>query len=218
MNVCVGSSNILYKTNIKFLFLIFSRMAPSRKSQKSLASVTPSRESKSEGTRHRAEVEMRQHHAELFKHFERLLCYREALYNPDTKQKLFIVCAGKCLKSDCKSTATRHMVKVPMPRSSRHQFRDSIPLDFIGKRVVCFAHYNYDLQIQYLTTGSFPTDAKMIQFTKTSETKGPRMEGPSTECPSTEGPRTEGPRTEGPRHSNGALKKDDSWVKHIFSK
>ena len=166
-------------------------MAPTRKSQKSKG-VATSRESKSKGTKRRNEVEMRQHHAELNKHFKTLLCFRDALYHPVTKKKLLIVCVGTCLKSDCKPKATRHMVKVAMPESCRHQFRNFVvPSNLIGKRVVCFAHFTYDEQIQYLTTGSFPPNVTMIQYTKTSEKKGPR-------------------------HSGGALKKDNSWVRQTF--
>ena len=147
---------------------------------------------KSKGKKQRPEVVMRQNHAKLSKHFERLLCFREALYNPATKQKLFIINAGVCLKSDCKLEQTLHMVKVLMPKSCQDQFRKSVPLDLIGKRVVCFVHFPFDVQIHYLTNGSFPAGAKMIQFTKTTPNSGPR-------------------------HSPGALNKDDSWVRQIFT-
>ena len=164
-------------------------MAPSRKSQKPkamAAAPSPTPQSKK-----RLEVQTRENHAELFKHFEKLLCYREALYHPDTKQKLFIVNAGICLNRNCQWDKNHHMVKVAMPRSSREQFRQSIPFEFIGKRVVCFIHYPFNLQIHYLTTGSFPADAKMLQNVPTSKTTGPE-------------------------HAPGALNKDNSWVSRIY--
>ena len=101
------------------------------------------------------------------------MCFREALYNPNTKKKLFIVNAGICLNRNCQLDKNHHMVKVAMPESSQNQFQQSIPLEFIGKRVVCFMHYPFNVQIEYLTTGSFPADAKMLQNVPTTILTGP---------------------------------------------
>ena len=89
---------------------------------------------KSKEKKPRAEVLMRQNSAELFKHFEKLLCFEKALYHPSTKQKLFILDAGICLRGDCYVKQTFHRAKVLLPESSRQQFGDSVSANLVGKK------------------------------------------------------------------------------------
>ena len=120
------------------------------------------------------EVLMRQNSAELFKHFAKLLCFQEALYHPSTKQKLFILDAGICLRGDCSVKQTIHRAKVLLPESSRYQFGDKVSASLIGTKVVCFAHFEFYEQMHYILHGSFPSGTAMLQKNKAT-TLGPRV-------------------------------------------
>ena len=164
--------------------------------------MAPSRKSEAWKT-----LEQQENHAELSKHFEKLLCYREALYHPDSKQKLFIVNAGFCLQRNCQRNSNLQMVKVALPGSSKDQFVEPIPSELIGKRVVCFKHYPFDVQMQYLATGSFPADAKMVQKSKTIKSTA------TTKTKKT----TKATKPIGIQRAFGAFNNDDSWVRSIFT-
>jgi hypothetical protein len=165
-------------------------MASLQKSQNSNATAATSSTPESNKI---SNVRNKKKHAELLKHLEKLLCYREALYDPVSKKKLFIINAGICLNRSCQWDKNHHMVKVAMPESCRTQFRQPIPFEFIGKRVICFQHFPFNLQIQYLKTGSFPMDAKFNQKTKNTTL------------------------WTGPEHAPGALDNDNSWVRSILT-
>jgi len=116
-----------------------------------------------ETKRPRIEVQKRNDDAVLLEHFEKLLSYKNALYHPQTKQKLFVVNTGKCLKKDCIVARTLHKAKVLMPQSGLQDFRGDLDPKCIGIATVCFSHYGFEAQKHYLVHGEFPTGAKMLQ-------------------------------------------------------
>ncbi len=117
-----------------------------------------------ETKRPRIEVQKRNEDAVLLEHFEKLLSYKNALYHPQTKQKLFVVNTGKCLKTDCIVARTLHKAKVLMPQSGLQDFRGDLDPKCIGKATVCFSHFGFQAQTHYLVHGEFPVEAKMLQY------------------------------------------------------
>ncbi len=106
----------------------------------------------------------------MLPHFEKLYTFKNSLYHPNTKQKLFIYNGGQCIKGDCYSEYTTHKVKVLTPKNILSGF-EITSKDTVESVVICFSHFSQEDRINYLTQGSFPKDVSLIRTTKKSDSK-----------------------------------------------
>ena len=92
----------------------------------------------------------------------------EAFYHPITKKLSFIE-DGICVKGDC-SIRDKKMVsrKILLPIHMRKDFKTEVegecflPLENIGKAVVCMTHFFVDHQKSYLQNGILPQEATRL--------------------------------------------------------
>jgi hypothetical protein len=105
-------------------------------------------------------AELDKQSAEVNNLVSKLLKYEKALYHPKTRTKLFIL-KGLCCKADCKANKKEEHLKVLLPASSFQDFRRYIPLDRVGKAVVCFSHFFYKHQKDYIINGQFPESVRL---------------------------------------------------------
>jgi hypothetical protein len=100
--------------------------------------------------------------AELDKYLNKLIIYENALYDSVSQKPLFIL-DGCCIKAECKYSGSFGIKKVLLPDSLRSGFRTKIPLERIGKIVVCFCHFFFEDQIFYLKNGYFQADIRLMR-------------------------------------------------------
>jgi hypothetical protein len=95
--------------------------------------------------------------------FCKLIPFKNALYNAETRRKMFIR-DGCCLKQDCKFKASFGILKVLLPKSLMPHFEVGIiKEDRIGKAaVVCFDHFFFEHKIHYLHNGVFPQEVCLM--------------------------------------------------------
>jgi len=100
----------------------------------------------------------------MLPHFKKLYVFNNALYHPDTKQKMFVFNCGHCIKGDCSTEHTGHRAKVLLPESSLCHFSGEVTSDnAIGRVVVCFSHFSFEDRMKYLTQGSFPQEVSLLK-------------------------------------------------------
>jgi hypothetical protein len=100
--------------------------------------------------------------AKLEKYLKKLIKYENALYDSVSKKPLFIL-DGCCIKAECKFFGSLGIKKVLLPDSLRSGFRTKIPLERIGKIVVCFCHFFFEDQIFYLKNGYFQAGVQLMR-------------------------------------------------------
>jgi len=100
--------------------------------------------------------------AEVNKLVSKLIIYKKALYHPEKRTKLFIL-NGRCSKAECSADKNEEYLKVLLPTGSFRDFRHDIPLDRVGKAVVCFCHFFFKHQKEYLTSGQFPESVRLMR-------------------------------------------------------
>jgi hypothetical protein len=128
-----------------------------------------------------------------------LIQFENAFYHPDTRQKLMIQ-DGCCAKIECKHHKSFGVKKVLLPLNCMSQSREEIPLERIGKIVVCFLHFCHEDQKEYFNTGSFREDVLLTgpggnSAALLKEKKAPEQKG-----------------KKGFRLSDKARNKDNDWV------
>ena len=74
--------------------------------------------------------------------------------------KLFIY-DGICCKGECNTDKEERHLKVLLPAGSFGDFQDPIKLDRVGKAVVCFQHFFFKHQKEYIINGQFPEEARL---------------------------------------------------------
>jgi hypothetical protein len=115
----------------------------------------------------------------MIPHFKKLYVFNNALYHPDTKQKMFVFNCGICIKGDCSTENTAHKAKVLLPESSLCHFNGEVTSDnVIGRVVVCFSHFSFEDRMKYLTQGSFPQEVFLL---KTKHKKAGKKETTESE-------------------------------------
>jgi hypothetical protein len=90
----------------------------------------------------------------------KLIKHQKALYHPETRMKLFIY-DGICCKGECNTDKEERHLKVLLPAGSFGDFQDPIKLDRVGKAVVCFQHFFFKHQKEYIINGQFPEEARL---------------------------------------------------------
>jgi hypothetical protein len=91
-----------------------------------------------------------------------LIKHEKALYHPETRKKLFIY-DGFCSKRDCKMDTDEKVMKVLLPAGCFGEFLDLCQFDRVGKALVCFKHFFYQHQVEYLSTGEWPDQVRLLQ-------------------------------------------------------
>ena len=145
-------------------------------------------------------------HPKLVESFQQLHSYRNALYHPETKQKLFIIDAGICLKRDCIVNLTKHKAKVLFTVNSNNHFAKAVPLDKIGQKVICFSHFKFEDQMHYFLNGSLPSDASPLQQGQNAKSKKDKNEKESDAS-------KRASKNGSVRILSAALNEDLAWVK-----
>jgi hypothetical protein len=138
--------------------------------------------------------------AELEKYLKNLIRYEEALYDPDSRKKLFIT-DGCCIKGECLYSTSKGKMKVLLPENLRSDFQREIPLQRIGKIVVCLAHFFFVDQMFYVKNGFFPKSVRLMR-------KGENNHKIEKEIPTP-------PPHNGFKASLRAIEKDEDWENHL---
>jgi hypothetical protein len=138
--------------------------------------------------------------AELEKYLKKLIRYEGGLYDPESKKKLFII-DGCCIKGECLYSTSKGKLKVLLPESLRSDFQREIPLERIGKIVVCIAHFFFVDQLFYIKNGFFPESVRLMR-------KGENNHKIETEIPTP-------PLHDGFKASLRAIDKDEDWEIHL---
>jgi hypothetical protein len=109
-----------------------------------------------------AKVVLQEQQEEINNLFSNLIKHEKALYHPETRKKLFIY-NGVCSKRDCNMDTEEKVLKVLLPAGSFGDFLDLCQFDRVGKAIVCFDHFFYKHQVQYLINGEWPDQVRLMQ-------------------------------------------------------